>query len=200
MTAKKKKPGKPGRPKKITTMTPEERLAHDRALANARQKRRRRKLRAADHERFLKSRRRIEKAQRDKLTPEEKKARRIAADAACYDWARIHANVVKRADGCWEWTGQLRVAGGRIRPIVRVGSVGAQPADHVVCCLAHGRPPPRCFVRRTCTLESCVAPEHLAWSNRIIERALGRGRHDEEELARGFEQRRREVDDAGHAG
>jgi hypothetical protein len=126
-------------------------------------------------------------------------ARKATEDARIYDWARILPHVDKREDGCWIWTGPFRRFDERARPALYAGVFGVQPVDHVVMCLAKGRPPPRCFVRSICDTLGCVAPDHLVWSNHAVERAKRRLEHDQKGMAERRLVGRREQQ-AGHEG
>jgi hypothetical protein len=68
---------------------------------------------------------------------------------------------------------------------MRAGLFGRQYADFVVCCLARGYPPLRCTVTRTCETLGCVAPDHLEWTVRVVERAKKRREHHEQEVLAG---------------
>lgn len=119
---------------------------------------------------------------RARMTKEQRRERKALEDARLFNWERLLPHIDKQPDGCWQWTGSFAVVKGRVRPVVRAGVLGMQPADFVVCCLSRGRPPPRCFVSSVCeTLGvACVAPDHLRWSNQAVE-AAKRRRQDHEQ-------------------
>lgn len=148
-------------------MTPAEKLEHVRWINREKDRRRRVRLRNGPA---------------PKTTAREA---RIRDGARCYDWERLLPYIDKQPDGHWLWRGSFKMVYQRLRPVVRAGAYGVERADHVVCCLSHGRPPPKCFVVRLCDNIECVAPAHLGWSNLAVETAKRRRRHhDEEELVR----------------
>ena len=177
-----------GRPKLLKNMTPEERAERRRkqkAAAQRALRKRRRAIRVKDPVRKKKLARRQQRRQRAKMGKPEKRARRQAEAALCYDWARLEPYIQRQADGHWLWRGPLRRLVTRVRPIVRAGVMGVALVDHVVCCLAHGRPPTiHCFPKKLCSEVLCISPDHLRWSNRVVERARRKqegGPHVQEE-------------------
>lgn len=132
---------------------------------------------------------RVRSLRRDRrMTPEERAERTKRDDAKLFNWEAVLKHVVKREDGCWEWHGAFRVSEGRVRPRMRAGTHGDQPADFVVCCLAHGRPAQRTYVAAVCPNGTigCVAPAHLTWTVRVVETAKRRKKDpDEQEVMAG---------------
>ncbi len=149
----------------LRAMTPQERLEHTRALERERS--------ARYYRRHIAS-----------TTKAERRARAEELTTALFDWSRLLPHIERLPSGCWLWTGPFRSVFGDVRPWARAGALGGMRADHIVCCLSRGRPPPKCFVSRTCATVGCVSPTHLVWSNRAVETAKNRRRHVEsEELA-----------------
>lgn len=135
----------------------------------------------AEHKRRINAEKQARYRKRFQALPKkERKKRRQEDGARAYSWERILPYIDKAESGCWHWRGSFHVMGGRLRPLVRAGVFGREPADFVVCCLARGRPPPNCFVKRTCANIDCVSPEHLVWSNSTVELAKRRRRHHEQ--------------------
>lgn len=148
----------------IAKMTPAERLEHKRAVNREKQRRWK---------------------QRQKSVPKaERRARKLEEGARLYTWDRLLPHIVKQDNGCWLWTGGLHASEWGVRPFARAGVYGMESVEHIVCCLHRGRPPPRCTAKRVCETIGCVAPEHIVWSNRVVETAKKRRRHVEKELAR----------------
>lgn len=159
-----------GRPRKlpkrtraeIAAMTPDEKREHVRAINREKKRRQRRRERVAPAPITTARRRRQEEG------------------ARLFTWERLLPYIDKRADGHWIWLGPFRATFGVVRPIARAGAVGREHVDFIVCCLSHGPPPPHCFAKRLCDEIACVAPEHIGWSNRVLERAKRRIRHEQE--------------------
>ncbi len=151
----------------VAKMTPEELAAHKAALN-------REKVRAW-------------RARQKSVSKAERAQRKQEEGARLYTWERLLPYIVKQDDGCWLWTGSFKVTEWGLRPMARAGVYGVEPVEHIVCCLHRGRPPPRCTAKRVCETIGCVAPEHIVWSNRVVETAKRRRQHVEEELFRRVE-------------
>lgn len=159
----------------VAKLSPEEQRARHNMQVSRRMKRmriRKRKARLADPER-KKAVRRANAKRKNAATPLcVKRAKRAADGARAYDWEHLLPHIERRDDGHWIWHGPLRRVFGRVRPIVRAGHAGQEHVDFIVCCLAHGRPPTnRVVLKRLCDEVLCVAPDHLTWSSRTVERA-----------------------------
>jgi len=148
----------------VKAMSPAEKLEHQRALDREKKARKWRRLKEA-----------TTKRERTQLAVEQVTRK--------FNWESLLPHIDKQPNGCWRWTGAFKERAGVVRPWMKGGALGGMRADHIVCCLYRGRPPPNCFAARTCESIDCVAPEHLVWSSRAVETAKGRRRHEQEELA-----------------